>query len=392
MSIPVEVTANAASSDVSLNGFNANFSANDAGTTADGSGSEFTYAKEPLAVIDATNDDGGTVNGKTGGTAINNIIANDTLGSIAAVLGEDVSITNVTNDTPLLVNTATTGTVIVPQNTVAGTYMETYTLCEAANINNCDNATITVIVTAAPIVAVDDIKGSFNGVAGGIAIADITDNDTLNGSIVLSGDVNITTVSNATPLIVNKTTGEVSVPADTPADTYVETYMICENLNPSNCDTAIITVVVEDAIPDYIPTLYAQGTIVTGAQGALDLVVRIGEFQDGVNFLDDLMFTIVKNVSLVLDFNPNEMSRQGKMMQNNLWELRETTGLYIFTYKGNSRMFPKSTASRVGLSGTFISPSSAKGAFGLDITIVGGTGEEILGNNKDTDVLEYNNL
>ncbi|MFD2909035.1 hypothetical protein ACFSX9_09825, partial [Flavobacterium ardleyense] len=43
-------------------------------------------------------------------------------------------------------------------------------------------------------------------------------------------------------------TGIVSVPAQTPAGTYTIEYQICELLNPSNCDTAIVTVVVEAAV------------------------------------------------------------------------------------------------------------------------------------------------
>lgn len=45
VSIPVVVTENSASTDSSLNGFNANISANDATTTADVSTSAFTYTK-----------------------------------------------------------------------------------------------------------------------------------------------------------------------------------------------------------------------------------------------------------------------------------------------------------------------------------------------------------
>ncbi len=163
------------------------------------------------------------------------------------------------------------------------------------------------------------------------------------------------------------------------------------NTSPEGEDEAVI---VDDVptIPEYIPTLDAQGTIITGAQGDLNVVIRIGEFNDGTNFEGDLRFTVIKNTNLVLNFNPTETTRQAKDMENSLWEFSETNSFYIFTYKANGRIFPAGTVSRIGLSGTFTSPSSAKGQFALDVTIVGGTGEENLGNNKDTDVLEYNNL
>ncbi|NHM08404.1 hypothetical protein G4D82_14360, partial [Flavobacterium sp. CYK-4] len=40
---------------------------------------------------------------------------------------------------------------------------------------------------------------------------------------------------------------DVLVAAGTPAGTYTLTYQICEILNPSNCDTAIVTVTVSAA-------------------------------------------------------------------------------------------------------------------------------------------------
>ena len=130
----------------------------------------------------------------------------------------------------------------------------------------------------------------------------------------------------------------------------------------------------------------------SGESSPIGLVVRVGEFNHGINFDGDLRFTIIKNANLVLNFDPNEVTRQGQVVENSMWELTETSGLYIFTYKGHSGTFPQMSVSRVGLSGTFNSPSSAKGQFPIDVTIVQGTGEEILGNNKDTEVLEYNNL
>ena len=57
VSIPVEVTANAKPTDNSLNGFNANISANDESTTADGNAAEFTYTEDTLVVgVDSDGD------------------------------------------------------------------------------------------------------------------------------------------------------------------------------------------------------------------------------------------------------------------------------------------------------------------------------------------------
>ena len=102
----------------------------------------------------------------------------------------------------------------------------------------------------AVLLAVSDSNDSVNGDAGGVAIEDITKNDTINNKeITLGGDVNITTVSNNTPLEVDKATGKVTVPAGTKRGTYTETYTICETYDTTNCAEANITVVVGGVIP-----------------------------------------------------------------------------------------------------------------------------------------------
>ncbi|MBS7788332.1 hypothetical protein KIH23_13590, partial [Flavobacterium sp. CYK-55] len=41
---------------------------------------------------------------------------------------------------------------------------------------------------------------------------------------------------------IDVTTGQVSIPAGTPAGNYTIVYQICEKLNPSNCDSATVTI------------------------------------------------------------------------------------------------------------------------------------------------------
>ncbi len=45
-------------------------------------------------------------------------------------------------------------------------------------------------------------------------------------------------------IVLDLLTGEVTVAPGTPAGTYTFTYQICEILNPTNCDDALVTVVV----------------------------------------------------------------------------------------------------------------------------------------------------
>jgi hypothetical protein len=342
------------------------------------------------ALLITANDDNGTVNGKTGGTAIADILDNDTLGLALGLSTADVNIT-VTTDIPELVVNTTTGAVTVPANTPAGTYVEVYRICEQLNPGNCDDANITVIVTAAPIVANND-NGTVSGLTGGTAIVNITTNDTLNGTgFTLGTDVNITAVTNNTPLVVNTTTGQVTVPGNTTAGTYMETYTICENLNPSNCDDANITVIVSAATPDYRPSLYARGTIVNGAEGNVSLVIRIGEYINGTNSAGDLVVVIAKNTNLSLTFDANETSRDSRSIDNSDWAYSETPTFYKFTYNANGKIFPGQTASFIGVAGVFTSPTQASGQFLIEVTIFQGTGETNLVNNKDNEKLEYSN-
>ncbi|MEY8019721.1 gliding motility-associated C-terminal domain-containing protein, partial [Muriicola sp. SD30] len=198
--------------------------------------------------IDAVDDDfsANPVNGVSGGVVANsNVLDNDTLDGIT-VDPADVTITS-TPTGPLTVNTD--GTVSVAPDTAPGTYTIDYTICEVANPDNCDTATVTVVVAEGPnlIDAVDDdftanpVDGSTGGV---VADSNVLDNDTLNGEPVNPADVVITSTPTG-PLTVN-TDGTVSVAPDTAPGTYTIDYTICEVANPDNCDTATVTVVVAE--------------------------------------------------------------------------------------------------------------------------------------------------
>ena len=126
------------------------------------------------------------------------------------------------------------------------------------NPTNCDTATITVTVTAPAIVAVDDAFGPVNGATGNPSAGNAYTNDTLNGASVNVADITGTVTSPATPInggpvpVLDPATGVVSVPAGTPAGSYTIGYQICEVLNPTNCDTATITVTVTAPVIDAV--------------------------------------------------------------------------------------------------------------------------------------------
>ena len=126
---------------------------------------------------------------------------------------------------------------------------------------------MTVTVGAAPIVATNDSGTVSNGANGGTAVANVLANDTLNGAPATLGTVVLTQTATTNPNVtLNPATGAVTVAPGTPAGTYTVTYQICEQLNPSNCSTATVTVTVGAAPIDAVDDDYTS-TPVNGASG-----------------------------------------------------------------------------------------------------------------------------
>ncbi|NOT88230.1 MAG: DUF11 domain-containing protein [Lysobacter sp.] len=220
------------------------------------------------AVIDAVDDSGTVANGANGGVAVPNVLVNDTLNGVPVTLAT-VTLTQVSTTNPNVTLNPATGAVTVAPGTPAGTYTLVYRICEILNPNNCDTATVTVTVGAAPIDAIDDSFGPANGATGNPNAGNAYTNDTLNGVPVNVADITGSVTTPATPInggpvpVLDPQTGNVSVPAGTPAGTYTIVYRICENLNPTNCDSATITVTVDaapiDAVDDAFPPVNGVG-------------------------------------------------------------------------------------------------------------------------------------
>lgn len=212
------------------------------------------------AVIDAVDDTPSTViDGSVNNINVINALDNDTLNGIPAVSSE-VQITVLTpaisiNGGSIPILDQNTGVVSVPSGTSSGTYTITYRLSEKANLTNTDTATITITVKAA-ILAVNDAPAAVNGYTGAVNIVNAIANDLLNGTPVSLSQINLTSINTATPVdyvagnpipVLNITTGNVDVPAETSSGTYIIHYGICENLNPLNCSEADIIVEVNSA-------------------------------------------------------------------------------------------------------------------------------------------------
>ncbi len=134
-----------------------------------------------------------------------------------------------------------------PNEGFTGTDSFEYTICDA--MGNCDTATVTITVDMlnTQIDAVDDdYSGVFvDGTNGDVVPnSNIFDNDTLDGEPVSPEDV-ILSVTPTEQLIINPD-GSIEVVPNTAEGTYTIEYSICEVANPSNCDTAIVTVQVSE--------------------------------------------------------------------------------------------------------------------------------------------------
>jgi uncharacterized repeat protein (TIGR01451 family) len=202
-----------------------------------------------FAQIDAVNDSSPSVNGFVGGTAVN-VLWNDTLnGNVVTLL--TVNLTFVSSTSTNISLNISNGFITVAPGTPAGNYTLVYQISEIGNPTNFDTGNATVSVSATPIDAVNDgpYSGTINVPFSGITTPSVLVNDTLNGVPVMPSQVNLTMVTVSGPFLTLNADGTVSTNAVCPAGTHTLTYQICELLNPTNCDTAVVTVIVINPNP-----------------------------------------------------------------------------------------------------------------------------------------------
>ncbi|RYX78190.1 tandem-95 repeat protein, partial [bacterium] len=198
---------------------------------------------EVLAPIVVANANTATINGLVGGTAISNVLANDTYDGAPATLAQ-VNLSQVSASNSNVSLNTTTGAVNVLPNTPAGTYTLVYRIEDKLNPGQFVTATVTVIVTAPDLIATSD-TGSANTTNGGTAVENVLANDTYNGAPATLANVNLTMVSTTNPQVtLDITTGKVSVAPNTPAGVYTVTYQIEDKLNSGQTKTTSVTVTV----------------------------------------------------------------------------------------------------------------------------------------------------
>ena len=226
---------------------------------------------DPSPIV-ATNDSASGINGAVGATAVANAFTSDTVNGVAASPSNATLAVKSATTVPagLTFNTAT-GAVNVAAGTPAGSYVIDYTICETLNPTNCRDAKITVDVVAAPITATPDSPPAVNGAAGNPSVTNAFTNDTLNSVPVVPANIVATVLTPASNpgVALDPATGIVSVAPGTPAGTYTIAYQICERLNPTNCATSSVTIVV-DAAP--IAATNDDAGIVPGLAGSPNLL------------------------------------------------------------------------------------------------------------------------
>ena len=200
------------------------------------------------------NDDSGMVASPAGGTALSNVLANDTIGGATATLSS-VFITQVSSSNPGISVNAGNGSVNVAGPTPAGTYSLVYRICSYANVTVCDDAAVSVLVKPYTIDAVNDYA-TISPSVGGSAV-NVLSNDTFSGGGA-AGNVSLAFVSmspNNSDITLGSN-GSVNVARGSALGTFALTYRICANVDPTLCDTATATITVQkysiDAVDDYV--------------------------------------------------------------------------------------------------------------------------------------------
>jgi len=270
-----------------------------------------TVTKTSVIKVNSTpivaNDDTHTItNGLTGGTTPS-VLTNDSLNGNGNPSTNSVTLTWL--NVPSGLRTNTNGTVTVPAGTASGTYTVTYRICEKLNPSNCDTATLTIKVGSAPIVANDDTHTITNGLTGGTTPSVLT-NDSLNGNGNPSTNSVTLTWLNVPSGLRTNTNGTVTVPAGTASGTYTVTYRICEQLNPSNCDTATLTItVLTPAVvtPTTIEAVNDGVTTITSTTGGTTPSVLANDKLNGVPNPSISSVTLTWNTATPTGFtlNPN---------------------------------------------------------------------------------------
>jgi len=178
---------------------------------------------------------------------LGNVLTNDSYNT-QSVTTASVTISTTTTLTNVPYIATSTGEVLLPAHTPAGTYTLTYSLCAKSAPYNCSEVTtVTVIVSPSPIkLQTTNDTFSHTTITQTIVLGNILTNDSYNTQSVTTASVTISTTTTLTNVpYIATATGKVFLPAHTPAGTYILTYSVCAKTAPYNCSgVATVTVIV----------------------------------------------------------------------------------------------------------------------------------------------------
>ena len=186
------------------------------------------------------NPENGTVPSSTGGTAINNVLSNDSTNGVPSTFINSTISPIGTYPTGIALNTSTGAVTVVP-GTTPGNYPIVYQLCDRLIPVNCATVTDTVKVT--PVIKPVTESGTVSSATGGTAINNVLSNDSTNGYPSTLINSTIAQIGSwPTGISLNPSTGTITVVPGTAPGTYPVMYQLCDRLSPVNCATMMDTV------------------------------------------------------------------------------------------------------------------------------------------------------
>ena len=175
-----------------------------------------------------------------GGTAVANVLANDTLAGAPAALA-NVTLALVSSSDPGVTLDTGSGAVVVDEATAAGSHELVYEICETGIPANCDDATVSINVREPFVIAAENDSATSH--AGVTAIASVLANDSLGGGAAAADTVTLSLVSASDAAIgLDPASGAVALAPGAAAGEHALVYRICETASARNCAEATATV------------------------------------------------------------------------------------------------------------------------------------------------------